>query len=305
VSAQDTRTDLEVSVSPDMTDDVNDAAPEGAPARAAATSSRGRALVTGVLPPVVFFALFMGLWYLTSYVLLSDDTQFLVPAPHDIVTVSFLDPFNRAELFGGLWQTTVVAFAGLAVAIALGIGVAIAMSQARWVERAVFPYAVVLQSIPILAIVPLIGFALEYGFKARLLVCVLIALFPIITNTLFGLKSVDAGQQDLFTLHGATRWTRLTKLQLPAALPLVFTGLRISAGLSVVGAIVGDLFFKQAENPGIGSLIGLYLSRVEFQQMYAAILLSSGLGVAVFWFFGWLSQRVVGSWHVASGGDGR
>jgi NitT/TauT family transport system permease protein len=290
-----TATTDEVTVT---TSSTPDAAPSIAPGR-----SRAAGTVSTVLPPVALFALFVGLWYLTSYRLLVPDSRFLVPPPHQIVDVAFLDGFNRAELLSGLWQTTIVAFAGLGLSIALGIVVAVLMSQALWVERAVFPYAVVLQSVPILAIVPLIGFALEYGFKARLLVCVIISLFPIITNTLFGLKSVDAGQLDLFTLHGAGRWTRLVKLQFPAALPLVFTGLRISAGLSVVGAIVGDLFFKQAENPGIGSLIGLYLSRVNFEQMYGAIFLSSALGVAVFWFFGWLSQRAVGSWHVSADSD--
>ena len=108
-----------------------------------------------------------------------------------------------------------------------------------------YPYAVVLQTIPILAIVPLIGFAFGFNFRSRVLVCVLIALFPIITNTLFGLLSVDHGQHDLFTLHGVGRWQRLWKLQFPAALPNIFTGLRISAGLSVIGAVVGDFFFVQ------------------------------------------------------------
>ena len=92
---------------------------------------------------------------------------------------------------------------------------------------------------------PVIGFAFGFNFRSRVLVCVLIALFPIITNTLFGLLSVDHGQHDLFTLHGAGRWKRLWKLQFPTAPPNIFTGLRISAGSSVIGAVVGDFFFVQ------------------------------------------------------------
>jgi NitT/TauT family transport system permease protein len=107
---------------------------------------------------------------------------------------------------------------------------------------------------------------------------------------------VDQEHHDLFTLHDAGRLTRLWRLQLPAALPSIFTGLRISAGLAVIGAIVGDFFFKQGA-PGIGILIDLYRSRLQAEQMFGAIIVSSLLGVIVFWFFGFLAHRVVGSWH--------
>jgi NitT/TauT family transport system permease protein len=170
------------------------------------------------------------------------------------------------------------------------------MSQARWVERSLFPYLVVLQATPILALVPLFGFWFGYGFGTRVLVCVLISLFPIAANTLFGLRSVDEAYHDLFTLQGAGRLTRLYKLQLPAALPSIFTGLRISAGLSVIGAIVGDFFFRQGE-PGIGVLIDQYRSRLQSEQLLAAVILSSLFGLAVFWLFGALARRVVGGWH--------
>ena len=101
-------------------------------------------------------------------------------------------------------------------------------------ERAVFPFAVTLQAIPILAIVPLIGFWWGYGTQARVIVCIIISLFPIIMNTLFGLQSADRGMHDLFTLHHASRLTRLRKLMFPAALPAVF------AGLAHLGRVVGD-----------------------------------------------------------------
>jgi NitT/TauT family transport system permease protein len=155
---------------------------------------------------------------------------------------------------------------------------------------------VVLQTIPILAIVPLIGFWFSYGFWSRVIVCVMIALFPIITNTLFGLKSADPEHQDLFTLHHASRVQRLLKLQLPGALPAVFTGLRISAGLSVVGAIVGDFFFRQGQ-PGIGRLIDNYTGRLESEALFAAIVLSSLLGLAVFWGFGFVGYLATRSWR--------
>ena len=246
--------------------------------------------------PAVVAALAIGLWYVVSYRLLTEDTRFLVPPPDAVLRIGFLDPFNRAELLEGLLLSAQVAMLGLAAAAVVGIGLAILMSQTRWLEHSVFPYLVLLQATPILAVVPLYGFWFGYGFNTRVLVVFLIALFPIVANTLFGLRSVDQDHHDLFTLHGASRRTRLWKLQLPTALPSIFTGLRISAGLSVIGAIVGDFFFRQGE-VGMGVLIDHYRSRLQSEQMFAAVILSSLFGLAVFLLFGALARRVVGGWH--------
>jgi NitT/TauT family transport system permease protein len=221
--------------------------------------------------------------------------------PHEVWSVGFADWDNFSTMLEGMWSSTKVAFWGLLIAILLGFLLAIVMSQAKVVERAIFPYAVVLQAIPILAIVPLIGFWFGYGFASRVLVCVIIALFPIVVNTLFGLLSADQGMHDLFTLHKANRLTRLRRLMFPAALPAVFAGLRISAGLSVIGAIVGDFFFGQGE-VGIGQLLKRYANRLEGEQLFASVILSSALGVSVFLFFGWLSGRLIGKWAGESRG---
>jgi NitT/TauT family transport system permease protein len=246
-------------------------------------------------PPAAALAIVVAGWYLVTYAVLDDRRRFLLPAPDRVVAVGFGDPTNLARILEALGTTAVVALAGLAIATVLGIGIAVAMSQAPWAERSIFPWAVVLQTIPILAVVPLIGFWFGFGTPSRLIVCVLIALFPILTNTLFGLKSVDRGHRDLFTLHGATRRQRLVKLQLPGAMPAIFTGLRISAGLSVIGAIVADFFFRQGE-PGIGRLIDQYTQRLQSEQLFAAILLSSLFGLTVFWLFGVLGRVAVGPW---------
>lgn len=193
-----------------------------------------------------------------------------------------------------------MALTGLAIAAVIGIVWAVVMSQSRMMETALFPpYAVVLQCIPILALVPpLVGFWFGFGFSARVFVCVLIALFPIVSNTLFGLRSVDRQMRDLFALHHPSRLTVLRKLEFPpAAMPAIFAGLRISAGLSVVGAIVGDFFFKQGNPPGIGILIDNYRSRLQSEELFASIVLASLLGVVVFWLFGRLGNRIVGRWY--------
>jgi NitT/TauT family transport system permease protein len=247
-------------------------------------------------PPTAVFVVAIGIWYGVSYLLLDPQRRFLVPPPHEVVRVGFLDPYSLQELLDALWLSARVAFIGLSIATVLGMLLAVAMSQARWIERSLYPYAILTQTIPILAMVPLFGFWFGFGYVSRVLVVILFAIFPIIANTLFGLQSVEQDHHDLFRLHQAGRLTRLWKLQLPAAMPSIFTGLRISAGLAVIGAIVADFFFKQGE-PGIGILIDLYRSRLQSEQMFAAIILSSLLGVVVFWLFGFLARRVVGAWH--------
>jgi NitT/TauT family transport system permease protein len=240
--------------------------------------------------------LIIGLWYLISYGVLDEQRRFLLRPPHAVWTVGFANWENFSEILGGLWSSTKVAIIGLALAITIGISLATLMSQSKLIERAVFPYAVTLQAIPILAIVPLIGFWFGFGVSARVMVCVIIALFPIIVNSLFGLLSAPRGLHDLLTLQRVDRLTRLRKLMFPAALPAIFAGLRISAGLSVIGAIVGDFFFGRGD-PGIGQLLQRYANRLMGEQLLAAIIMSSVLGVAVFQLFGWIQVKAIGKWH--------
>jgi NitT/TauT family transport system permease protein len=264
-------------------------------ALAAQVQTAPRRRLWELVPPTLVLLLVLGVWYAGSYLLVDPGLRFLLPPPHAVLEVAFLDADNLTELLGGLALSARVAMTGLATAVAVGVGLAILMSQARWLEHSLYPHIVVLQTVPVLALVPLFGYWLGYGYASRVLVCVLIALFPIVANTLFGLRSVDPGLHDLFTLHRAGRVTRLVKLQLPAALPAIFTGLRISAGLSVIGAIVGDFFFQQGQ-PGIGQLIYVYPKRLQSEMLFAAVILASLFGLVVFWIFGVLARRVT-AWH--------
>ena len=274
---------------------------------AAATSARpvaaarrprraARNALGGIMVPLVSFGVAIAAWYAVTYLVLSPERRFLLPPPHAVLTNSILDWTHLKPMLDALLVTTQVAAFGFVVAAAVGVGVGVLMSRARWLERAIYPYAVVLQVIPILAIVPLIGLWFGYGMFARVLVCVIIAAFPIITNTHFGLQSVDRGQHELFTLARASAWDRLRKLELPSALPSILTGIRTAAGLVVVGAIIGDMFFAKGE-PGIGTLLDVYRSRLQSEDLFAAIVLASLLGVAVFMLFGALSKVLIGSWH--------
>ncbi|CRK51682.1 ABC transporter permease [Rhodococcus sp. RD6.2] len=255
-----------------------------------------RTLFGGIVVPLASFGAAIAAWYAVTYLVLSPERRFLLPPPHQVLTNSMLDWTHLKPMLEALVVTTQVAAVGFAVAAAIGVGVGVLMSRARWLERAIYPYAVVLQVIPILAIVPLIGLWFGYGMFARVLVCVIIAAFPIITNTHFGLQSVDRGQHELFTLARASAWDRLRKLELPSALPSILTGIRTAAGLVVVGAIIGDMFFAKGE-PGIGTLLDVYRSRLQSEDLFAAIVLASLLGVAVFMLFGALSKVLIGNWH--------
>jgi len=245
------------------------------------------------LPPILVLGAVIGLWYAISASL--GPRSFILPTPDRILEV-YLTEQTRGEIFAGLGVTVQTMIAGLIAASVIGIGWAIAMSQAKWIERSTYPYAVVLQSIPILAITPIIAFWAPDGFTARTIVCVLIALFPMVSNTYFGLQSVDRSHRELFQLQKATRWIVLTKLQLPAAQPAIFAGLRISAGLAVVGAVVGDFFFQQGVI-GIGALMRKYQARLQMEELFASVLLASLFGVAVFLIFGLIARLAVGKWY--------
>lgn len=263
--------------------------------------TKRRRSVVDFAGPVGFLGLFVGAWYGMTYWGLKHlfhppKPRFLIPPPHEVIHQSFFVWSHFHPMLDALWLSTRVALTGLFIAIVVGMLLAIAMSQARWIERSIWPYMVALQAIPILAFVPLIGTIWGFDFRSRVIVCIIIAIFPITANTLFGLLSAERGQHDLFSLQGASRWTRLTKLQLPAAMPAIFAGFRISAGLSVIGAVVGDFFFRQGDQ-GIGILIDVYRARLNNPLMYGAVILAALLGITVFALFGWIGQRVTGHWY--------
>lgn len=286
-------TDVEASTDPEH--DVL-ASAVGAP-----LPNRPTTRASDIVGPIVVFGLFIGLWYFMHYWGLRhifDRPPHLITPPHEVIDRAYLDPILRPAILDGLKWTTFTALVGLAIAIVLGMSLAIVMSQARWLERSFWPYLVALQAIPILSIVPIIAVVFGYGLSSRILVTVMISIFPIVSNTLFGLLSADTGQHDLFTLQQCSRATRLVKLQLPAAMPSVFTGFRIAAGLSVIGAVVGEQFFTRGGNKGLGRLLVEYNSRTNYPAAYGCLVLAVVLGIAVFVVFGWLQRVAVGRWYV-------
>jgi len=249
-----------------------------------------------IIPPIILGCLILTVWYMISYLMLNATNRFLLSPPHEVWRVGFENWANFSEILLSLWSSARVAAIGLSIAICVAMVLATLMSQSKLIEIAIFPYMVALQAIPLLAIVPLISFWFGFGQTSRVVICILISLFPMLVNTLFGLHSASRGAHDLFTLHKASRLTRLRKLMLPAALPAIFAGLRISAGLSVIGAIVGDFFFGRGD-VGIGQRLREYANELEGEQLLAAVIMSSCLGIVVFLFFTWLSKAMIGHWY--------
>jgi len=283
------------------------AAETGVPVSAAGGRRRRPRRSSGLALAAISVVVFIGGWYVVRQIVLSDRQRFLIPAPHDVWTRGIVDSDVRGEILEATLVTAKEAGVGLLIAIILGVTLGALMSQAKWIERSFFPWAIVLQTVPILAIVPLLDLwakndilFVEEGFRSRIIVCVIIALFPIVSNTFFGLLSADATHHDLFTANSASRWTRFRKLELPGALPAMFTGFRISAGLAVVGAIIGEYFFRVGEQ-GLGQLLDKFTKQgtSDYPQLYATIAACCVLGVVTFLFFGWLSRRVA-PWHASN-----
>ncbi|NDF84198.1 MAG: ABC transporter permease, partial [Actinobacteria bacterium] len=288
-----------------VTNTIDQSVPPSLRVDDAPRESSDRNLVSDFAGPIVVFAIFIGVWYLLSTQLLPPQKRFLLPTPHRVVQEGFLtwsagEQRGLKPIMRSLWDSIKIAVIGLFITIIIGTTLATLMATRRWMERATWPYLVALQSAPILAMTPLIRALIDGITLQRILVVVLIAFFPIVNNTLFGLLSVDKSQHELFTLHGASKLTRLRKLQFPAAMPNIFVGLRISAGLSVIGAVVGDFYFRQGGVVGIGAQIDIYRGRLWGAELIAAIILASIFGLVVFILFGLLSKVAIGKWHTTT-----
>jgi NitT/TauT family transport system permease protein len=248
-----------------------------------------------VAPPLIGLMVLLGVYWFFHH-RLESRRKFLMPWFGDLWSKGLADGETNSELFEALRLTARVSFQGLAISIIIGSLLGIAMFRFRVLERASYPFLVALQAIPVLAIAPLLQVGFGYGLWPKTLVCVIISFFPIPTTLLLGLRSVDRGQVDLFRLQGASWTTTLRKLAIPSALPSLFAGLRIAAGLSVIGAIVGELQFQGGAD-GLGAKLVEYRREVHYEQMYAGLVWSSLLGIGVFVFFSWLGNRLFSQWH--------
>jgi len=258
-----------------------------------------KSIIRRYFGPGVVLIVFLAGWYALAYGLENNfspasGTPMIIPPPHRL----FEDIYGitRTKILIAFWISLKTSLVGLTLATSIGLVLGIVMAQARWLERALWPYLIALQVTPIIAIVPLMIKLVGSNFAARVLVTVIISIFPIISNTLFGLHSTPKNMHDLFTLQRSGPLARLLKLQLPAASPAIFGGLRISAGLAVIGAIVGDFFFAKGD-PGLGKLITQFFLNSQAGPMFVTALAATLLGLMLFILFGLLNKRIVGRWY--------
>ncbi|MEH3084962.1 MAG: ABC transporter permease [Xylophilus ampelinus] len=269
--------------------------PADAPADAAAPGPHPMAGVpwARICMPLVVGALFLGAW--EAFVRLRGIPPYILPAPSLVAATLAAD---WPALSGSLGVTLSISLAALAVAAAAGLLLSVLFTQSRWLEMALFPWAVVLQVTPVVAIAPLIIIWAD-NTTASLLICAwLVAFFPILSNTALGLRSADHNLVNLFRLYRATRWQTLRHLRLPAAMPYFLAGLRISGGLSLIGAVVAEFV---AGTGGTQSGLAFRILESGFQlqipRMFAALVLVSLCGIAIFASLSLLSHLCLRHWH--------
>ena len=246
-----------------------------------------------VVWPALVAVLLIALWQ--ALVVAFDVPVFLVPTPLRVAQVLIED---AGLLFGALAVTMKITLLAFICATLLGVLIAFAFVQSRVIETALFPYAVLLQVTPIVAIAPLIIIWVKNPTASLVICATLVALFPIIANTTLGLRSVNPGLMSFFKLNRATRWQTLVRLRIPSALPYFFGGLRISSGLALIGAVVAEFV---AGTGGTGTGLAYQILQAGYQlnipRMFAALLLITVTGVLLFALMAWLSNWALGSWH--------
>jgi NitT/TauT family transport system permease protein len=252
--------------------------------------TRGR--IADALLPLAVFCGVVAAW--EAVVRIERIPPYVLPAPSLIATTLVAD---WGVLSGSLLVTLRITFEALFLAVAGGVGLAVLFAQWKWVERSFFPFAVVLQVTPIVAIAPLLLVYLEPG--TAVLVCAfLVAFFPILSNTALGLASADHNLADLFDLYRASRLQQLVYLRLPAALPYFLGGLRIGGGLALIGAIVAEIAAGSAgQGAGLAFRIVEAGYRLNIPRMFAALALLSVAGVLIYAALSALSWALLSRWH--------
>jgi NitT/TauT family transport system permease protein len=247
-----------------------------------------------IVAPAAVLALGVLAWDLI--VRINGIPPYILPGPALVLTTLVSD---WSILWWSLLATLETTVEGLLLAVAGGVGLAILFNQSRLIEHSLYPYAVILQVTPVVAIAPLLLIYLPQ--QAAVLACAwIVAFFPVLANTTLGLNSVDHNLADLFRMYGASRRQVLLELKLPAALPQMLAGIRIAGGLSLIGAVVAEFV---AGTGGSGAGLAYQILQAGFQlnipRMFAALLLISLTGVALFAAMAWLTRRALGGWHAS------
>jgi NitT/TauT family transport system permease protein len=247
-----------------------------------------------LIAPLVVGVLFLLIWEIS--VKLMGIPPYLLPSP-SLVLQTLIKDWN--QLFPSLLITLQITLVAFIAATISGLIIAILFTQSKWIERSFFPYAVILQTTPIVAIAPLIIIWLRNNTFAALVVCAwIVAFFPIVSNTTVGLNSVEKNLSNLFQLYKASRWQTLIYLRLPSALPYFLSGLRISGGLALIGAVVAEFVAGTGgARSGIAYQILMSSYNLQIPRMFAALFLTTISGVIIFIALTIISELLLSNWH--------
>lgn len=248
---------------------------------------------TDALAPALALALILGVWEALTRALAVP--AYLLPPPSAVLLAAARD---AGALATGALMTGRAALIGFALSAVLGALAAIALASSRLLEKAFYPYTIFLQTVPIVAVAPLLVLWFGPGLRAVAVSAFVVSVFPVIANTLAGLRSVDPGLRDLFRLYGAGRFATLVKLSLPSAVPSVVTGLRVASGLAVIGTIVGEFVAGFSDDSaGLGILVLSSYRQLRTDLLFAAVLTAAALGLALFGAVNLLGAVLLRKWH--------
>jgi NitT/TauT family transport system permease protein len=246
-----------------------------------------------VIVPIAAVLIAVGAWELVVRV--NNIPHFTLPSP-SLITKTIISDW--ADLLPAMWLTLKITFFALALAVFGGIALAAAFTLSRWVEISFFPFAVILQVTPIIAIAPLIQIYVPSTSVSVLICAWLVAFFPILSNTVVGLRSADQNLKDLFKLYGASSWQGFRYLLVPSALPYFMAGLKIAGGLSLIGAVVAEFTVGiQGAKSGLASIILEASFRSNTPRMFAALVLIALTGILIFLAMNLISKLALGKWH--------
>jgi NitT/TauT family transport system permease protein len=245
-----------------------------------------------VLPLAIMI---LAIWLWDRICVWNEIPKYILPRPGVVLQTLYDD---AGLLFSSLLVTLRITFLSLLLAVIGGVGLAVLFAQSKWVEMSFFPFAIVLQVTPIVAIFPLINIYVGNQTTKLLLCAWIVAFFPILSNTTLGLNSVDRNLRDMFKLNGATRWQQLRYLRLPAAMPYFLGGLKIAGGLSLIGAVVAEFVAgAQGQSSGLASRIIEAGYRLNAPRLFAALILISLTGILIFLVLSLISHLILRRWH--------
>ncbi len=249
----------------------------------------GRFDISWLSTPALLVA-FVAVWHF--YVQWSGVSKFIIPPPI-AVWESFLDLISSPSTLRHTWITLYETLAGFVIACIVGVGLGTVLGKTPWLERAVNPFIVATQVVPKVALVPLFILWFGFGPESKIIIAAVLAFFPILTNTMLGVKSIDLGHRDVMTVLNANRWQAFLTLELPSSLPAIVAGMEVGIVLAIIGAVVGEYL---GGSTGLGHLAVASLNDFKVGMMFAVIILLTLIGFVLYMLIG-LLRRVLTPWH--------